>query len=47
MVSDKYDRSDARKGSLHGSFTGLQGMLGRVRPSSGGGLERSTALQRC
>jgi hypothetical protein len=47
MVSDKYDRSDARKGSLHGSFAGLHGMSGRVRPSSGVGLERSTALQRC
>ena len=47
MVSDKYDRSDAREGSLDGSFAGLHGMSGRVRPSSGVGLERSTALQRC
>ena len=47
MVSDKYDRYGARKGSPHGSFAGLRGMARRVYPSRGVVLGRSTVLRRC
>jgi len=33
MVSDKYDRYDARKGRPHGSPAGLRGTLRRVYPA--------------
>ena len=47
MVSDKYGRYGARKGSPHGSFAGLRSILRRVYPSSGVVLGRSTVLRRC